>query len=150
MRRVRVYRPTKGLNQEDALLRLLEEAGCEVEVARPDEEAEDEQEPEAVEQEVEVEAEEEPPVLIVCLSPEVCEDPDLPGRIDAAERDGCVVIGIWPPGSDGKAPPGFDLADDTVSWDPASVRDAVGSSAPLAQKPDGTPAPRRDGPHLKC
>lgn len=137
MKKVRIHRPEAGLIDEEDLLKLLREAGLEVEAESEDAGCEPEEEAEA---------------LIVVLATDLADDPDLERVLQDAEHDGCKIVGLWPRGmgGDGVSPPGFELGDDMVSWNPGSLKRAIGVSVPVCEAPDGRPARKPDRPHLKC
>lgn len=153
MKKVRIYRPAGGLKMEDELRRLLDEAGCEIEGEADADAQFDENEVEGAEDAEEIEAHdrvEDPPACIVVLTPGLEADPDLQAALDEAEREGCTIIGLWPSGSVGSViPKAFEKGDDTVAWDPASLREALSSDTPLCQAPDGGTVQTPLRPHLK-
>lgn len=150
LKKVQVYRPESGLEMEDELRRLLDEAGCEISDDVDAQVPTDESHDEAAESDAEQPETDGPvvdaPTCIVVLTPDLDDDPHLQAALDKAEREGCTIIGIWPSGSGGSViPKAFEKGDDTVAWDPASLREALGSDTPLCQGPDGGTAqtPRR-------
>ena len=153
MKKVRIYRPDGGLEMEDELRRLLDEAGCEIAEELDAESSTGSNDDEETDEEEDIEAEypaDDLPACIVVLTPDLGDDPNLQAALDQAERDGCTIIGLWPSGSVGSViPKAFEKGDDTVAWNPASLREALGSETPLCQAPDGGIAKTSPRPRLK-
>ena len=150
MKKVRIYRPAGGLEMEDELRRLLDEAGCEIAAeaeAAAGDDGDEGTDGDADETEINDQVED-TPAFIVVLTPDLGDDPNLQAALDEAEREGCTIIGLWPSASVGSViPKAFEKADDTVAWDSASLREALGSDTPLCQASDGgtvqtSPRPR--------
>jgi hypothetical protein len=135
MPKVRIYRKLLKAADEEALLQLLELAGCELVEA---EEAETEEPGIAPDQ---VEAAPADEVLIVLINPGCEPDTDLEIEVRGAADVGCRVIGVWPRGtSTGKVPPALEkYGSDIISWSPETVREAVDGSSPQWETPAGTP-----------
>lgn len=147
MKKVRIYRPAGGLEMEDELRRLLDDAGCEIAAEAEAEAAAGDEgtDGDADETEIDDPVEDTPPFIVV-LTANLGDDPNLQAALDEAEREGCTIIGLWPSASVGSViPKAFEKGDDTVAWDAPSLREALGSDTPLCQAPDGgtVQTPRR-------
>jgi peptidoglycan hydrolase-like protein with peptidoglycan-binding domain len=81
------------------------------------------------------------PVLLVLLDPDLGADAGLEAAMIAAANAGRRIIGIWPKGTDGDAPPAFKkYSADQVIWDAARLRKAIcGMDEPSYDTPTGAP-----------
>ena len=161
------------IDDEDrtALLKLLEEAGCEVvdeevPVVEPDGEEDDEDvgDPVVPEDGEPASADDEASAThaeprdeecgVILLSPECLADEELERVMQRAAAQGRRVIGIWPTGTqDERLPRAFeDYGADTVPWDAGSLRGVLPrtNARPEWLKPDAQPRAERQTKRNKC
>lgn len=139
MPRIRIYQHDSV--DEEALIKLLEEAGCHVPDAAVAAEAEfgsaEGKENTAEEEGFKTDEDGgttpqaevcDPEVIVMVLTPAVCGSADVEHELKAAANGRCRVVGIWPSGSGG----GVTLPDafrkygaSEVSWSPAEVGDVI-------------------------
>lgn len=164
--KVRVFKKGKLGIDESELDKLLAEAGCvEVDEAglplgdetdnsegEPDQEldGEDEAGPDANEDEDD--DEEDDVTLIVVLTPECADDPELDGAVGTAIGSGGRAVGVWPKGAeDGAAPPILSkVGSGIVTWDPKKLSEVLSDTKTTWEKPDGTPRPKPITKRNKC
>lgn len=155
----------------EALMKLLDDAGCEVLDDLPVDAIEEDAEQYLLEDDAEETEEEQSlpvegaPVSefshkcdedagIVVLSPKCLADGGLEKAMQGAAARGCHVVGVWPPGTVAQdlPRPFEDYGGDTVVWHPGRLRDLL--SQPEAQPtwplPDNQPRPDRPLKRNKC
>ncbi|HAL49802.1 TPA: hypothetical protein DCP15_00170 [Candidatus Uhrbacteria bacterium] len=73
-------------------------------------------------------------------------------EINEALKKGKNIVGVYEEGLKNKVKLPEALESDStaiVDWDPTSIINAI-NGVPSFQDPDGSPSPRRDGPHESC
>lgn len=119
MNRVRIYRPDDVTLNDAALRTLLSEAECAE--AGPSDEADS---------------------LLIVLTPDLVDGPELEDALKAAVKASLCVVAIWPRGATVGVTPGAinKYASDIIIWDPARLQDTLGDDCdPHYDDPDGKP-----------
>jgi len=91
--------------------------------------------------------------VIVIVGKETHKRPWVNWEIEQAHRQGKKIVGIYEYGLKDKVdrPPALEKygTSQVVGWDSKSIISAI-EGKPSFQNPDGTPSPRKDGPHTIC
>lgn len=90
--------------------------------------------------------------VIVLVGKETHSRPWVNWEIEQAHRQGKDIVGVYENGLKDKVdlPPALDkYSTSLVGWDSGAIISAI-EGKPVFQNPDGTPCPRKDGPHTVC
>jgi len=90
--------------------------------------------------------------VIVLIGKETNKRPWIDWEINEALKQGKNIVGVYEEGLKDKVKLPDALENDStaiVEWDPTSIINAI-NGVPSFQDPDGSPSPRRDGPHESC
>jgi hypothetical protein len=90
--------------------------------------------------------------VIVLVGKETHSRPWVNWEIRQAKEQGKDIIGVWENGLKDKVEQPELLkkySTAMVGWDSKSIIDAL-DGTPSFQNPDGSPSPRKDGPHTEC
>ena len=89
---------------------------------------------------------------IVLVGEETHSRPWVNWEIEEAHRLGKNIVGVYEHGLKDKVdiPSALEkYSTSLVGWDSEAIMAAIGGE-PVFQNPDGTPCPRKDGPHTVC
>ena len=90
--------------------------------------------------------------VITLVGKETHSRPWVNWEIEEAHRLGKNIVGVYEHGLKDKVdiPPALEkYSTSLVGWDSGTIMAAI-EGEPVFQNPDGTPRPRRDGPHTVC
>lgn len=90
--------------------------------------------------------------VVVLVGKETHSRPWVNWEIEQAQRQGKNIVGVYENGLKDKVdlPPALEkYGSAQVGWDSGAIMAAI-EGDPVFQNPDGTPSPRKDGPHTVC
>lgn len=90
--------------------------------------------------------------VIVLVGKETHSRPWVNWEIEQAHKQGKNIVGVYENGLKDKVDLPTALAKygrSLVGWDSGAIMAAI-EGEPVFQNPDGTPSPRKDGPHTQC
>jgi hypothetical protein len=166
--KVRVFKKGDVGVDEKELDQLLAEAGCvqvdEDGLALGDESDDQEEEEDQAsddsddagaddaQDDDEENAEEDDVTLIVVLTPQCVEDPELDGAVGGAVGSGGRAVGIWPKGAEERAlPPILEkIGSGAVVWDPKKLAGVLSDEETPWETPTGAPRPSPKTKRNKC
>ncbi|MCB4767106.1 hypothetical protein LGR54_00670 [Ancylobacter sp. Lp-2] len=158
--KVRVFKKGEVGVDENELDQLLAEAGCvQVDEDKPapgdgadDQEDEEHQRSDAGDNDTEVNDEEDDVTLIVVLTPECADDPQLEGAVGSAVGSGGRAVGVWPKGAEERTLPSIlgKIGSGAVVWDSKKLAAVLSDEESTWDTPAGEPRVAPKTKRNKC